>query len=103
MQYVLSESDREYRNEFYTSDIGAHQIHSDGRPVHTFRTQTVLVDGNNIVFDGCTFENTAGPGEVAGQAIALYLDGDNITYRPKVRSRFAGLLFWDDISSYSFD
>jgi pectinesterase len=53
--------------------------HKDGRPYHTFRTYTVLVDGNDITFKNCTFENTAGPGEVkSGQAIALYLDGDDI-------------------------
>ena len=34
-----------------------------------------LVD---ITFKNCVFENTAGPGEKVGQAIALYIDGDNI-------------------------
>jgi Pectin methylesterase len=78
MQYIFSESDKVYQNKLYSGSIGAKQIHSDGRPVHTFRTQTVLVDGNNIVFKNCIFENTVGSGKEHGQAIALYLDGDNI-------------------------
>ena len=78
MQYVLSESDKVYTGETYTGDIGALAIHPDGTPYRTFRTQTVLVDGSRVRFENCTFENTAGPGKVAGQAIALYLDGDDI-------------------------
>ena len=81
MQYILSDSEKIYKNEVFTGDIGAFQTHSDGRPVHTFRTQTVLVDGSDILFDQCTFENTAGPGNKAGQAIALYLDGDGIVLK----------------------
>ena len=38
-----------------------------------------MVDGNNLIFKKCVFENTAGKGEDVGQALALYLDGDNIT------------------------
>ena len=81
MQYIISDSNKIYKDKYYTSDIGAYQIHPDGRPVHTFRTQSVLVDGNDILFDGCTFENTAGSGKKAGQAIALYLDGDDIVLK----------------------
>ncbi|MBR3736279.1 MAG: hypothetical protein IKN07_10375, partial [Lachnospiraceae bacterium] len=68
MQYTLSESDRVYTGEHYTGDIGAMAIHPDGTPYRTFRTQTVLVDGDRVRFENCTFENTAGPGKVAGQA-----------------------------------
>ncbi|MCR5129360.1 MAG: pectin methylesterase [Lachnospiraceae bacterium] len=78
MQYTLSESDRIYTGEHYSGDIGARAIHPDGTAYRTFRTQTVLVDGDRVRFENCTFENTAGSGKVAGQAIALYLDGDDI-------------------------
>ncbi len=79
MQITLDESDKIYDGEFYTGDIGAVQIHEDGRPYGTFRTATVRVTGDRVTFKNCTFENTAGPGKVAGQALALYLDGDDIT------------------------
>ncbi len=65
-------------DKVYTGDIGAYRMHPDGKPYHTFRTSTVLVDGDDITFRRCTFENTAGPGKIAGQAIALYIDADGI-------------------------
>ncbi len=79
MQYILSESNLTYEGERFTAGIGALMIHPDGKPYHTFRTQTVLASGDNLRFVNCTFENTAGPGRIAGQAIALYLDGRNIS------------------------
>lgn len=78
MQYVLSDSDQIYEGRVFSGDISALAIHADGRPYHTFRTATVLADGDRIRFRDCTFENTAGCGKDAGQAIALYLDGAEI-------------------------
>lgn len=77
-QYHISQSNQIITDMLYTGDLSARQPHEDGRPYHTFRTSTLLVDGDHITFQNCTFENTAGPGEEAGQAIALYLDGDDI-------------------------
>lgn len=51
----------------------------DGTKRGTFRSYTVLVDGDNVTFKNCLFENTAGKGDDVGQALALYLDGDDIT------------------------
>ncbi len=79
MQYILSESDRVYTGETYIGDKGAFEIHEDGRPYHTFRTATVRVDGDRVRFKNCSFENHAGKGKEVGQAIALYLDGADIT------------------------
>ena len=73
----IDKSNITIENERYSGDRGAFDIHPDGRPFHTFRTQTVLADGDNITFRSCRFENLAKPDR--GQAIALYLDGDNIT------------------------
>ena len=42
----------------------------------TFRTATLRTDGEDITLRGLTVENSAGPVEEAGQAIALYADGD---------------------------
>ena len=78
MQYIISENQKTYINQTYSGSLSAYLPHEDGRPYHTFRTQTVLVDGNDLTFQGCTFENTAGNGKAVGQAIALYLDGDHI-------------------------
>ena len=78
MQYHISESNITIENKIYTSSHYAKEPHADGGNYSTFRTYTVLVDGSNITFRGCTFANTAGPGELVGQALALYLDGDNI-------------------------
>lgn len=77
-QYHISESNIIIENQIYKGALSAHMPHADGKPYHTFRTYTVLVDGDNITFRNCTFENNAGPGKDVGQAIALYIDGDNI-------------------------
>lgn len=77
MQYILSESYKITENEFFSGALSARELHEDGRPRHTFRTFTVLADGDGMVFKNCIFENNAGPGKEAGQAIALYLDGDD--------------------------
>lgn len=79
-QIVISENNLIIEDKKYTGALGAFQPHPDGRPRHTFRTQSVLVDGHNITFKRCVFENTAGKGSEVGQAIALYVDGDNITF-----------------------
>ena len=78
MQYHITESNVTIENQIYTGAHYAKEIHADGRLYGTFRTYTVLVDGHDITFKNCIFENTAGPGKKVGQAIALYIDGDNI-------------------------
>ncbi len=75
---ILTERDAVIEDQIFTGNIGARQIHPDGRPYHTFRTASVLAEGSGTVFRRCVFENTAGSGRTAGQAIALYLDGDGI-------------------------
>ncbi len=77
-QTVISGSHLTVEGKSYSGALSAYMIHKDGRAYHTFRTWTVLVDGEDICFRNCLFENTAGPGEEVGQAIALYLDGDGI-------------------------
>ena len=77
-QYTVSDDNITIEKKVFTAGIGAYEIHEDGKPYHTFRTQTLLVDGNRVRIDRCLIENNAGPGKTAGQAIALYLDGDDI-------------------------
>lgn len=66
------------QGEHFTGSHYAREIHPDGRPYHTFRSYTLLAEGSHLVFKDCLFENTAGSGEKVGQAVALYLDGEDI-------------------------
>ena len=78
-QIHISESTLTIENRIFSGAHFAREIHSDGLARGTFRSYTVLVDGDNVRFKNCVFENTAGKGENVGQALALYLDGDNIS------------------------
>lgn len=55
-------------------DDGALTILEDGEKRGTFRTSTLLVDGDDVTLRGLTIENAAAPREAAGQAVALYVD-----------------------------
>lgn len=78
-QFHISDSNITIENKTFSASHFAREIHEDGSARGTFRSYTVLVDGDNITFRNCVFENTAGKGEDVGQALALYLDGDNIS------------------------
>lgn len=53
----------------------------------TFRSYTVFVHGNHFTAKNLTFENTAGFGPKIGQAVAVYADGDYMTFE---NCRFLG-------------
>lgn len=55
-------------------DDGALTLLEDGQKRGTFRTATLLVDGDDVTLRGLTVENAAAPREAAGQAVALYVD-----------------------------
>ena len=57
---------------------GAKEILADGMKRGTFRTATLMVDAPHVTLHGLTIENAAAPREEAGQAIALYADGDGL-------------------------
>ena len=59
----------------------------DGKPIGTFRTPTMQIDGDGFVAENLTFANSAGP---VGQALALRVDGDRVAFR---HCRFLG---WQD-------
>ena len=75
----ISNSNLLIENQIFSGSHYAKEEMADGSKRGTFRSYTLLVDGNNVHFKNCVFENTAGPGKEVGQAIALYLDGDGIT------------------------
>ena len=78
-QIHISESNITIENKTFSASHYAREDMPDGTKRGTFRSYSVLVDGDNVTFKSCVFENTAGRGEDVGQAIALYLDGDGIT------------------------
>ena len=69
---------------------------SDGKPVGTFRTPTVQVDGDGMIWENLTIANSAGEpgprpgGPAVAQALALRVDGDRLVFR---HCRFLG---WQD-------
>ena len=77
-QIHISNSNIVIEDKIFSASHYAKELHPDGQNRGTFRSYTVLVDGNNVTFRRCTFENLAGRGEDVGQALALYLDGDEI-------------------------
>lgn len=72
---LIGESEK---NTIISSSYGANMLMEDGSKRGTFRTYTVLIDASDVTIQHITIQNTAGSGEVAGQAIALYADGDRL-------------------------
>ncbi|HEX2860539.1 MAG TPA: pectinesterase family protein [Lacunisphaera sp.] len=70
-----------------TFDLNANRPGPDGKPIGTFRTPTVWIDGDGMIWENLTLANSAGP---VGQALALRVDGDRVMFR---RCRFLG---WQD-------
>ncbi|MCD8337316.1 MAG: pectinesterase family protein [Lachnospiraceae bacterium] len=61
---------------------GAYKVRSDGGGGYgTFNTAVLLLAGSDITVENITIENTAGPGEIAGQAVALYNAADRSVIR----------------------
>ncbi len=59
---------------------GAREILPDGTSRGTFRTASVRIDTHDFTAKHITFQNDAGYGHTAGQALALYVDGDRIAF-----------------------
>lgn len=59
---------------------GAFDTMPEGDKRGTFRTATVRVDAQDFYAKNITFQNDAGPGYKAGQALALYVDGDRAVF-----------------------
>jgi pectinesterase len=63
------------------------QLDDEGNELGTFRTATLYLDGTSIHMENITVENTAGHGEYAGQALAVYANCDESTFS---NCRFSG-------------
>ncbi|MBR6072624.1 MAG: hypothetical protein IKP77_07345 [Acholeplasmatales bacterium] len=53
------------------------KIMDDYNECNTFRTYTCYINGNNITMKNLTIRNDSIPSAIYGQAVALYVDGDN--------------------------
>lgn len=63
-----------------TYDLSAREMMEDGMKRGTFRTYSCMIDTHDFTAKGITFANSAGSGPQAGQALALYVDGDRIQF-----------------------
>ncbi len=61
-----------------TWDDYANALMPDGSKMGTFRSYTMFLDSHDITLSNITVQNASGPRAKAGQAIALYADGDRI-------------------------
>lgn len=60
---------------------GAKSIRPDGTEYRTFNTATVMFAGKDIYVQNITFENCAGNGKIAGQALAVYVASDRTVFQ----------------------
>ncbi|MFV0342158.1 MAG: pectinesterase family protein [Anaerocolumna sp.] len=73
--------DPEPQNTIITYGLYATEILEDNEKRGTFRTASVFVDCNDFSARNITFENSSGPGYLVGQALALYVDGDRMSFQ----------------------
>ncbi len=64
-----------------TYDNYAFMPMEDGMKRGTFRSYSVFIDTHDFTAENITFENSSGDGSVVGQAIALYAEGDMLTFK----------------------
>jgi pectinesterase len=70
-----------------TFDDCAKKIMSDGKKMGTFNSYTLYIGGCDFFAENITFENSAGDGDTAGQAIAVSVDADRAVFK---KCRFLG-------------
>jgi pectinesterase len=73
-----------------TYDLSARSIGPDGKVVGTTGSASVEIQAGDFTATDITFENSAGPGKQAGQAVAVKVTGDRCIFH---RCRFIG---WQD-------
>lgn len=72
---------------------GAFEILEDGMKRGTFRTATLLIDGDSVTMKNLTVENDASPREKVGQAVALYVDAQDFVCEDCVLLSYQDTLF----------
>ena len=76
-----------------TYDDCATQIMPDGSKRGTFRSYTMFLNANDITLSNLTIRNEAFPRSKAGQALALYADGDRILVKNCKLTSYQDTLF----------
>lgn len=71
----------------------ANQLMDDGSKRGTFRSYTMLLQSHDITLSALTIRNTSAPRSKAGQAIALYADGDRLAIKDCRLESFQDTLF----------
>jgi len=74
-------------NTILTFDDYGLYLMPDGIKRGTFRSYTIFIHGNHFTAKNLTFANTAGFGAKVGQAVAVYVDGNCMTFE---NCRFLG-------------
>lgn len=64
-----------------TYDDHALKKFPDGSQYHTFHSYTAFIGADDFTAERLSFVNSAGPGKVVGQALAIYVDGDRAAFR----------------------
>ena len=72
---------------------GAFEILKGGMKRGTFRTATLLIDGDSVTMKNLTVENDASPREKVGQAVALYVDAQDFVCEDCVLLSYQDTLF----------
>lgn len=68
-------------NTIFRYGDGARKLRPDGDGEYgTFNTAVILFAGKDITVRNLTVESTAGPGDVAGQALAIYVAADRCSF-----------------------
>ena len=64
-------------NTIITNMDHFYKIMDDFNECNTFRTYTLYIGGDNVTLSNITIENSSTPSSIYGQAVSLYVDGDN--------------------------
>jgi len=70
-----------------TYDDYAYKLFPSGEKMGTFNSFCTFIGGDNFCAENITFENSAGDGDIYGQAVAIYVDGDEAKFK---NCRFLG-------------
>lgn len=65
----------------------ANKVLASGEKMGTFNSFSTFIGGDNFSAENITFENSAGSGDIYGQAIAIYVDADKARFK---NCRFIG-------------
>lgn len=64
-----------------TYDDYAKKLFPSGEAYRTFNSYTIFIQDHNFTAKNITFENSAGIGDIVGQAVAVYVEGDKAKFK----------------------